>query len=151
MKRAAVTTFVIFFILAPAAALAHPGHDGAGGLVHGFVHPLTGIDTYARFFVTHILAHRLCILPALSAITGFAMDEGRGTIDEWLSSFAKNRRFPPHRNRHWKNISIFLVEPFKAVFPNIPPTQRKFHPCLHFCNFRPQSPPNLSLYKSNIR
>lgn len=56
MKRAAVTTFVIFFVLAPAAALAHPGHDGAGGLVDGFVHPVTGIDHVLAMIAVGVLA-----------------------------------------------------------------------------------------------
>ena len=56
MKRAAVTTFVIFSVFAPAAALAHPGHDGAGGLAHGFVHPLTGIDHVLAMIVVGVLA-----------------------------------------------------------------------------------------------
>ena len=56
MKRAAVTTFVIFFVLAPAAALAHPGHDGAGGLAHCFVHPLTGIDHVLAMIAVGVLA-----------------------------------------------------------------------------------------------
>ena len=56
MKRAAVTTFVIFFVFAPAAGLAHPGHDGAGGLAHGFVHPLTGIDHVLAMIAVGVLA-----------------------------------------------------------------------------------------------
>ncbi len=56
MKRAAVTTFVIFFVFAPAAALAHPGQDGAGGLAHGFVHPLTGIDHVLAMIAVGVLA-----------------------------------------------------------------------------------------------
>jgi urease accessory protein len=56
MKRAAVTTFVIFFVLAPAAALAHPGHDGAGGLMYGFVHPVTGIDHVLAMVAIGVLA-----------------------------------------------------------------------------------------------
>ena len=56
MKRAAVTTFVVFFIFAPAAALAHPGHDGTGGLAHGFVHPLTGIDHVLAMIAVGVLA-----------------------------------------------------------------------------------------------
>ncbi len=56
MKRAAVTTFVIFFVFAPAAALAHPGHDGAGGLVHGFFHPVTGIDHVLAMIAVGVLA-----------------------------------------------------------------------------------------------
>ena len=56
MKRAAVTTFVALFVFAPAAALAHPGHDGAGGLVHGFVHPVTGIDHVLAMIAVGVLA-----------------------------------------------------------------------------------------------
>ena len=56
MKRSAVTTFVAFLLFAPAAALAHPGHDGAGGLVHGFVHPVTGIDHVLAMIAVGVLA-----------------------------------------------------------------------------------------------
>jgi urease accessory protein len=56
MKRAAVTAFVIFFVFAPAAALAHPGHDGAGGLLHGFLHPVTGIDHVLAMIAVGVLA-----------------------------------------------------------------------------------------------
>ena len=56
MKRAAVTTFVTFLVFAPAAALAHPGHDGAGGLVHGFIHPVTGIDHVLAMIAVGVLA-----------------------------------------------------------------------------------------------
>lgn len=56
MKRAAVVTFVAFLIFAPAAALAHPGHDGAGGLVQGFVHPVTGIDHVLAMIAVGLLA-----------------------------------------------------------------------------------------------
>jgi urease accessory protein len=56
MKRAAVTTFVIFFVLAPAAALAHPGHDGPGGIMYGFVHPVTGIDHVLAMIAVGVLA-----------------------------------------------------------------------------------------------
>ncbi len=56
MKRAAVTTFAIFLIFAPAAALAHPGHEGAGGLVHGFFHPVTGIDHVLAMIAVGVLA-----------------------------------------------------------------------------------------------
>ena len=56
MKRAAVTTFVIFLVFAPAAALAHPEHDGAGGLAHGLFHPLTGIDHVLAMIAVGVLA-----------------------------------------------------------------------------------------------
>ena len=56
MKRAAVTTFVAFLVFAPAAALAHTGHDDASGLAHGFVHPMTGIDHVLAMVAVGVLA-----------------------------------------------------------------------------------------------
>ena len=56
MKRAAVTTFVAFLVFAPAAALAHTGHDDASGLAHGFVHPMTGIDHILAMVAVGLLA-----------------------------------------------------------------------------------------------
>ncbi|HTL65413.1 MAG TPA: HupE/UreJ family protein [Pseudolabrys sp.] len=77
MKRAAVTTFVIFFVLAPAAALAHPGHDGAGGLMYGFVHPVTGIDHVLAMIAVGVLAAlyggRALWLVPLSFVAAMAM------------------------------------------------------------------------------
>ena len=43
MKRAAVTTLLAVF-LAPTIALAHTEQGDTSGLVHGFIHPLTGSD-----------------------------------------------------------------------------------------------------------
>ncbi|HET7802699.1 MAG TPA: HupE/UreJ family protein, partial [Pseudolabrys sp.] len=56
MKRVAVRAFIIFFGLGPAAALAHPGHDGVGELVQGFVHPVTGIDHVLAMIAVGVLA-----------------------------------------------------------------------------------------------
>jgi urease accessory protein len=56
MKRAAVSAFGAFLVLVPGAALAHPGHDGADGLVHGFVHPFTGIDHVLAMIAVGVLA-----------------------------------------------------------------------------------------------
>lgn len=56
MKRAAITTFVVFLVFGPAAALAHPGHDGAGGLMHGLIHPVTGIDHVLTMIAIGVLA-----------------------------------------------------------------------------------------------
>jgi urease accessory protein len=56
MRHAAVTAFVISYVFAPAAVLAHPGHDGAGGLVQGFVHPVTGIDHVLAMIAVGVLA-----------------------------------------------------------------------------------------------
>ena len=55
MKRAAVTTFVAIFPFAPAAALAHTGHD-ASGLAHGFVHPMIGVDHVLAMVAVGLLA-----------------------------------------------------------------------------------------------
>jgi urease accessory protein len=55
MKRAAVTTFVAIFPFAPAAALAHTGHD-ASGLAHGFVHPMTGVYHVLAMVAVGLLA-----------------------------------------------------------------------------------------------
>lgn len=38
----------LLFVLVPSAAFAHPGHGDAIGFVHGFMHPVSGLD--------HILA-----------------------------------------------------------------------------------------------
>jgi urease accessory protein len=55
MKRA-LTAFVFFFSFAPVAALAHPGHEGAGGLLQGLVHPVTGIDHVLAMIAVGLLA-----------------------------------------------------------------------------------------------
>jgi urease accessory protein len=47
-----------FIALAPVAASAHPGHDGAG-LVHGFMHPLGGYDHIIAMVGVGLLAARL--------------------------------------------------------------------------------------------
>lgn len=56
MKRVPVTTFVAFLVFAPAAALAHPGHEGAGGLASGLIHPFTGIDHVLAMIAVGVLA-----------------------------------------------------------------------------------------------
>ena len=56
MKRVAVTTLVAFLIFVPAVALAHPGHDSATGLVHGFIHPITGNDHVLAMVAVGLLA-----------------------------------------------------------------------------------------------
>jgi urease accessory protein len=56
MKRAAGTTFAALLVFTPAAVLAHPGHDGTTGLLHGFVHPVTGIDHIFAMIAVGLLA-----------------------------------------------------------------------------------------------
>jgi urease accessory protein len=46
--------------LAPAVALAHPGHtDGGSGFVHGFLHPMTGLDHMLAMVAVGILAYQI--------------------------------------------------------------------------------------------
>jgi urease accessory protein len=56
MKRVPVATVVALLVFAPAAALAHPGHDGAGGLASGLIHPFTGIDHVLAMIAVGVLA-----------------------------------------------------------------------------------------------
>ncbi len=43
-------------VLAPSAAWAHPGHEGAGGLYAGIAHPLTGIDHLVAMLLVGVWA-----------------------------------------------------------------------------------------------
>jgi len=56
MKRAVATTFAALLVFTPAVALAHPGHDGTTGLLHGLVHPVTGIDHIVAMIAVGLLA-----------------------------------------------------------------------------------------------
>jgi urease accessory protein len=58
MHRTLLRLATAFLVLAPAAASAHPGHDGAG-LVHGFLHPLGGFDHIIAMVAVGMLAARL--------------------------------------------------------------------------------------------
>ncbi|RPI31400.1 MAG: urease accessory protein, partial [Hyphomicrobiaceae bacterium] len=44
MRRAVLTTLSTVLVLAQTIALAHTGHGDTSGLMHGFTHPITGID-----------------------------------------------------------------------------------------------------------
>ena len=58
MLRTALRIAAVSLALAPTLASAHPGHDGAS-LVHGFVHPLGGIDHIVAMVAVGLLAARL--------------------------------------------------------------------------------------------
>jgi urease accessory protein len=45
--------------LAPAAAFAHAGHGGHSGFVHGFMHPVTGLDHLLAMVTVGILAYQI--------------------------------------------------------------------------------------------
>ena len=56
--RIGAALFVVATILAPTVATAHPGHDGTD-LVHGFLHPLGGVDHIIAMVAVGLLAARL--------------------------------------------------------------------------------------------
>jgi urease accessory protein len=58
MHRTLLRLAIALLVLAPAAASAHPGHDGSG-LVHGFMHPLGGADHIIAMVAVGIMAARL--------------------------------------------------------------------------------------------
>jgi urease accessory protein len=58
MHRTLLRLAAAFIALAPVAASAHPGHDGAG-FVHGFMHPLGGNDHIIAMVAVGVLAARL--------------------------------------------------------------------------------------------
>jgi urease accessory protein len=45
--------------LAPAVAFAHPGHGDQSGFVHGFLHPMTGLDHILAMVTVGILAYQI--------------------------------------------------------------------------------------------
>ena len=59
MKRAVLTTLTAAFVLAPTIALAHTGQGDTGGLVHGFIHPLTGSDHVLVMVAVGLLSAQL--------------------------------------------------------------------------------------------
>ena len=55
MKRLAALALPALALL-PQAALAHPGHGEAAGLVHGFLHPVSGADHVLAMVAVGLLA-----------------------------------------------------------------------------------------------
>jgi urease accessory protein len=58
MHRNALRIAAALLALAPSVASAHPGHD-VDGLVHGFLHPLGGVDHIIAMVAVGLLAARL--------------------------------------------------------------------------------------------
>lgn len=56
LRRAALAAG---FALSPALAFAHPGHGDAAGLVHGFMHPIGGLDHVLAMVAVGIFAAQL--------------------------------------------------------------------------------------------
>lgn len=55
MKRV-ISILAVAFVLAPVAALAHTGAGDTHGVVHGFMHPVTGLDHVLAMVAVGILA-----------------------------------------------------------------------------------------------
>jgi urease accessory protein len=51
-----IRLLALIVVLLPGAALAHPGHGDAGGLVAGLQHPLTGLDHVAAMIAVGLWA-----------------------------------------------------------------------------------------------
>jgi urease accessory protein len=75
-------------VAVPTIALAHPGHDGTPGFIHGFLHPLGGLDHILAMVAVGLFAARLggralWLVPAsfvvtmavagVAGMTGFAL------------------------------------------------------------------------------
>jgi urease accessory protein len=58
MKRFVQLAIVAFF-LAPTAALAHVGVGSTSGFMHGFMHPLSGLDHQLAMILVGIFAYQL--------------------------------------------------------------------------------------------
>ncbi len=61
--------FAALFALSPSLAFAHPGHGEAAGLVHGFLHPIGGLDhvlamVAVGLFAAHLGGRALWAVPA---------------------------------------------------------------------------------------
>jgi urease accessory protein len=83
-----VTIVAAAIITIPTVASAHPGHEGTPGLVHGFLHPLGGLDHILAMVAVGLFAARLggralWLVPAsfvvtmavagVAGMTGFAL------------------------------------------------------------------------------
>ena len=59
MRKALPGLLLAALILAPNAALAHPGHEGTAGFLHGFTHPLMGLDHILAMVTVGVFAWQL--------------------------------------------------------------------------------------------
>ena len=59
MKRSFLRLTVLTLCLVPTAALAHPAIGNASGFVHGFMHPLGGLDHQLAMILVGIFAYQL--------------------------------------------------------------------------------------------
>jgi urease accessory protein len=71
---AAASLALVATIALPTIASAHPGHDGTSGFIHGFLHPLGGLDHILAMVAVGLFAARLggralWLVPASFVIT----------------------------------------------------------------------------------
>jgi len=59
MKRLFLHLTVLALCLVPTAALAHPAIGGTSGFMHGFMHPLSGLDHQLAMILVGIFAYQL--------------------------------------------------------------------------------------------
>jgi urease accessory protein len=59
MKRSRLWLTLLVFCLAPTAAFAHVGVGSTSGFVHGFMHPLSGLDHQLAMVMVGIFAYQL--------------------------------------------------------------------------------------------
>jgi urease accessory protein len=55
----AAATIAVATVALPTIASAHPGHDGTPGFIHGFLHPLGGLDHILAMVAVGLFAARL--------------------------------------------------------------------------------------------
>jgi urease accessory protein len=88
LRLAAASLVLVAAIVVPTIAWAHPGHEGAPGFIHGFLHPLGGLDHILAMVAVGLFAARLggralWLVPAsfvvtmavagVAGMTGFAL------------------------------------------------------------------------------
>src|ERR1700730_2978472 len=87
MHRTALRIAAALLALAPTVAFAHPGHDGAS-LVHGFLHPLGGVDHIIAMVAVGLLAARLGGRALWLGSAGLALATGGGGGDHIIAMVA---------------------------------------------------------------
>jgi urease accessory protein len=87
MKHAVPMALVAAFALVPAIALAHTGHDDASGLMHGFAHPISGVDHVLVMVAVGLLSTELggrarwLVPPGFLGVMAFAGALGMAGIE----------------------------------------------------------------------
>jgi urease accessory protein len=93
MKRSCLRLSLFALCLIPTAALAHTGVGSTSGLVHGFMHPLSGLDHQLAMIMVDIFAYQLggwaLWLVPLTFISVMAL--GGGSSASWAYRYRSSR------------------------------------------------------------